>query len=113
LVGMAKAKEIAMIGEPIGAREALRIGLINKVSPPEEFMQDALGLVERLAERSFQAVAAVKKLSEITEFLDKNAALDLEFEVAVRLFSSAERKMRMSEFMTREFMEKMKKCRTS
>jgi len=113
LVGMAKAKEIAMIGEPIGAREALRIGLINKVSPPEEFMQDALGLVERLAERSFQAVAAVKKLSEITEFLDKNAALDLEFEVAVRLFSSAERKMRMSEFMTREFMEKMKKCRAS
>lgn len=33
LVGTAKAKEITMLGEPIGAMEALRIGLVNKVAP--------------------------------------------------------------------------------
>jgi len=33
IVGTAKAKEIAMLGEPIGAREALRIGLVTRYPP--------------------------------------------------------------------------------
>ncbi len=111
LVGMAKAKEITMIGEPIGAKEALRIGLVNKVSPPEDFMSEAIAMTERLVERSAKAIAAVKKMSELTPGLEKGSALDLEFEVTTHLFSSAERKMRMSEFMTHEFMEKMKKSK--
>ena len=109
LVGIAKAKEITMMGEPIGAKEALRIGLVNKVLPPEEFMAETIAIAERLAERSAMAIAAVKKMSELTPMLDKNAALDLEFEVSTHLFSTVERKMRMSDFMTREFMDKMKK----
>ena len=109
LVGMAKAKEITMLGEPIGAKEALRIGLVNKVSPPESFMEDAVAVAERLAERSALAISAVKKMSEVTQMLDKSSAVDLEFEVATHLFTGVERKVRMSEFMTREYMEKMKK----
>jgi enoyl-CoA hydratase len=111
LVGMAKAKEITMIGEPIGAKEALRIGLVNKVSSPESFMSDTIALADRLVERSAKAIAAVKRISEVTQNLEKSTALDLEFEVTIHLFSSPERKMRMSEFMTREFMDKMKKSR--
>jgi len=111
LVGMAKAKEITMIGEPIGAMEALRIGLVNKVSPPEAFMRDSIAMAERLVERSAKAIAAVKKISEVAPGLEKSSALDLEFEVAAHLFSTPERKMRMSEFMTHEFMEKMKKSK--
>jgi len=113
LVGMRKAKEITMIGEPIGAKEALRIGLVNKVSPPEEFMEEAIAIAERLANRSAMAIAAVKKISEVTPILDKNSAMDLEFEVTARLFASAERKILMSEFMTHEFMEKMRKSKGS
>ena len=111
LVGMRKAKEITMMGEPIGAREALRIGLVNKVSPPEAFMDDAVAIAERLAERSAMAISAVKKISEVTPILDKNSAMDLEFEVTTRLFASTERKILMSQFMTHEFMEKMRKCK--
>jgi len=113
LVGMAKAKEITMIGEPIGAKEAMRIGLVNKVAPPEDFMGEAVAMVERLVERSAMAIAAVKKMSEVTPGMEKGSALDLEFTITAHLFSSAERKMRMSEFMTHEFMEKMKKSKGS
>lgn len=113
LVGMRKAKEITMIGEPIGAKEALRIGLVNKVSPPEAFMDEAVAIAERLAERSAMAIAAVKKISEVTPILDKSSAMDLEFEVTARLFASAERKILMSEFMTREFIERMRKSKNS
>jgi len=109
LVGMAKAKEISMLGEPIGAREALRIGLVNKVATPEKFMEEAVAMAEGLAARSDKAIYSVKKLSVVTDKLDKQSALEMEFEVMVHLFSSPERKMRMSEFMTREYMSKMKK----
>jgi enoyl-CoA hydratase len=102
LVGMAKAKEISMLGEPIGAKEALRIGLVNKVATPEKFMDEAIAMAEGLAKRSGQAIESVKKISVMTEKLDKASSLDLEFEVMVHLFSSPEREVRMKEFMTRE-----------
>ncbi|MDI9569839.1 MAG: enoyl-CoA hydratase/isomerase family protein [Pseudomonadota bacterium] len=109
LVGMAKAKEISMLGEPIGAREALRIGLVNKVATPERFMEEAVAMAESLAARSSRVIAAVKKISAMAEKLDTPSSLEMEIEVMVHLFSSPERKMRMTEFMTREFLAKMKK----
>jgi len=107
LVGMAKAKEISMLGEPIGAKEALRIGLVNKVATPEKFMDEAINMAKGLAARSGRAIESVKRISVMTEELDKNSSLDLEFEVMVHLFSSPERKVRMNEFMTREHVSKM------
>lgn len=109
LVGMAKAKEISMLGEPIGAKEALRIGLVNKVATPEKFMDEAIAMAEGLAARSGQAIESVKKISVMTEKLDKASSLDLEFEVMVQLFSSPEREVRMKEFMTREYRSKQNK----
>ena len=109
LVGMAKAKEISMLGEPIGAREAWRIGLVNKVATPERFMDEAVAMAEGLAARSGRVIAAVKKISVLAEKLDKQSSLEMEFEVMVHLFSSPERKIRMTEFMTKEFLAKMKK----
>src|SRR4030066_362472 len=41
IVGINKAKQIVMLGEPIGANEALNIGLVKKVASPEKFMQGA------------------------------------------------------------------------
>lgn len=111
LVGMAKAKELTMIGEPIGAGEAYRIGLVARLCPPEEFMAEALSLAERLADKSEMAVRAVKKMSRVTPLLDKALALDLEFDLTRQLFSTVERKLLMSEFVTRELVEKVKKRR--
>jgi enoyl-CoA hydratase/carnithine racemase len=99
IVGMAKAKEITMLGQPIGAREALRIGLVNKVAPPEKFMAEAESMAKELAQRSPEAIEAVKRISDIAPYLDKGAALDLEMDVETLLFSSVERKARMNEFM--------------
>jgi len=109
LVGMAKAKELTMIGEPIGAHEAYRIGLVARLCSPEEFMFEAISLAERLAAKSEMAIQAVKKMSEVTPLLDKGQALELEFDVTRQLFSSVERKILMGEFMTRELLGKVRK----
>jgi len=98
IVGTAKAKEIAMLGEPIGAREALRIGLVNKVSPPEEFMKDAMSVAGEISLRPARAIEAVKKISDIVPRLDKATALEYEFEITELLFSRAEIREHMKRF---------------
>ena len=52
LVGLGKAKELLFTGEFIGAEEALRIGLINRIAPGESLMADALGLCRQIGDRS-------------------------------------------------------------
>ncbi len=109
LVGMAKAKEITMLGEPIGAREAHRIGLVNKVAPPDNFMKEAVAMAEELAKRSPRALEAVKKLSDVVPRLDKSSALEYEFNASAFLFSTPERKVLMNEFIMNQFLHKMHK----
>ena len=99
IIGMSKAKEIIMLGEPIGAKEALRIGLVNKVAPPEKLMAEAESMARELAKRSPEAIEAVKKISDIAPRLDKDSALDFEMDVEALLFSRTERKEHMAEFM--------------
>jgi enoyl-CoA hydratase/carnithine racemase len=99
IIGMSKAKELTMLGEPIGAREALRIGLVNKVAPPEKLMGDAESMARELAKRSPEAIEAIKKISDIAPRLDRGSALDFEMDVEALLFSREERKEHMAEFM--------------
>jgi enoyl-CoA hydratase len=99
IIGMSKAKEITMLGEPIGAREALRIGLVNKVAPPEKLMAEAESMACELAKRSPEAIEAVKKIADIAPRLDKGSALDFEMDVEALLFCRKERKEHMAEFM--------------
>lgn len=99
IVGVAKAKEIIMLGQPIGAKEALRIGLVNKVAAPEKLMSEAESMARELAKKSPRALEAIKRISDIAPRLDKASALDLEQDVEALLFSSAERKEYMKDFM--------------
>ncbi|MCK9274040.1 MAG: enoyl-CoA hydratase/isomerase family protein [Syntrophales bacterium] len=99
IVGTAKAKELTMLGEPIGAKEALRIGLVNKVLPPESFMEGAKSVARELASRPAKAIEAVKRLSDIVPRLDKNTALEYEFEITALLFSRSERRDFMEKFL--------------
>lgn len=107
IVGMAKAKEITMLGEPIGAQEALRIGLVNKIAPPDKFMEEAEIAAVELSKRSATALEAVKKISDVVPRLDKRAALEHEFEISALLYSRAERKEHMKKFIAE--LEKRKK----
>ena len=99
MVGIAKAKEITMLGEPIGAQEGLRIGLVNKISPPDAFMADARTIANEISRRPARAVEAVKRISNIVPRLDKDSALQYEFEISALLFSQAEIRNHMKQFL--------------
>lgn len=49
LVGLSKAMELLLLGEPIEAREAQRFGLVAKVFPSAEFTSSARKFAERVA----------------------------------------------------------------
>ncbi|MBI2958201.1 MAG: enoyl-CoA hydratase/isomerase family protein [Chloroflexi bacterium] len=61
LVGPAKAKEFLMTGDNIDAKEAERIGLINKVVPLEQLMPTAKQLAGRLAKGPSLALGWTKR----------------------------------------------------
>jgi enoyl-CoA hydratase len=105
--GVAKAKEMAMLGEPIGANEAMRIGIVNKIAPPEKFMEEAENMAWEISKRPAKTLEAIKRVSDIVPRLDKKAALEYEYEIGALLFSRAERKEHMRKFI--EALKKRKK----
>ena len=52
LVGKGKAMEMMLTGAPIGADEALRIGLVNRVVPAADLLQEARALAAQLAKNA-------------------------------------------------------------
>ncbi|MDQ3643988.1 MAG: enoyl-CoA hydratase-related protein [Actinomycetota bacterium] len=63
LVGEAKALEMNLVGDPIGAYDALRAGLVNQVVPDHELFDTALSWARKLAEKAPLAVQQIKQVS--------------------------------------------------
>ena len=49
LVGLKNAKELLLLGDQIDAHEAQRMGLVNKVVPRDQLLEEAFSIVERIA----------------------------------------------------------------
>lgn len=78
LIGAAKAKEMIFTGESISAEEAYRIGLVNKVVPPEKLIDEAMTLGAKLARKAPLALQAAKEA--IDEGLNIDLGLALRYE---------------------------------
>ncbi len=60
LVGSSRAKEIIFTGDMISAKEALEIGLVNKVVAPEKLEEEARRIALKIAEKPPLALLAAK-----------------------------------------------------
>lgn len=96
-VGIAKAKEITMTGEPVGAIEAERIGLINGVFPHHEVMNAALSLAKNLADKSPKVLSTIKRVSDLVTRLDRRSAIEHEVDLSALLLSYEETRKKLNE----------------
>jgi 2-(1,2-epoxy-1,2-dihydrophenyl)acetyl-CoA isomerase len=62
VVGFAKALELSITGDVVDAAEALRIGLVNRVVPAEEFAEALAGAAAIMAAGPTRAIGATKSL---------------------------------------------------
>ena len=61
LVGPGMAKYLILTGDHVSAQEALRIGLVEKVVPPEKLMDEVKALATKLAAKPPIAIALAKQ----------------------------------------------------
>ncbi|MBI4494980.1 MAG: enoyl-CoA hydratase/isomerase family protein [Chloroflexi bacterium] len=60
-VGVAMASELIFTGRRVGAQEALRIGLANRVVPPDQLWETALGVAAEILQNGPLAVRQARK----------------------------------------------------
>jgi enoyl-CoA hydratase len=78
VVGLGNAVQMTLTGAPVGADEALRIGLVTQVVEPEALLAEARGMAEQIAGKG--PVALREALASIYRAQDVAAADALAFE---------------------------------
>jgi enoyl-CoA hydratase/3-hydroxyacyl-CoA dehydrogenase len=96
LVGEGKALEMNLTGDPIGAYEALRYGLVNEVVPDHELFDTALAWARKL---SGQAPIAIEKIKSVSAMGELGEGLRAEGEAFGQAFGSEDAKEGISAFL--------------
>ena len=66
IVGAARAGEMILLGGAVDAEEAHRMGLVNRVVPPEKLDEEAVRVAEALASGPPRALAVAKRLLNLS-----------------------------------------------
>src|SRR6476661_217017 len=87
-IGMARATEMAMLGERIPARQALEWGLINRVFSDDEFQGEVDALVDRLADGPTRSYAGTKRQLNNWLYTRMDEQLELEADIQQEMAGS-------------------------
>ena len=80
LVGLAKARELAFLGERIKGEEAVRIGLANRVFADENFLESAREFARKLARKAPFSMELAKQQLNLSAERTLDACLAAELE---------------------------------
>lgn len=105
LVGKGRASEILFTGDILDVQEAYRIGLVNRVYPLPELMNEALALADRIASRAPVAVQFTKRAIRIGQNTDLLSGEAFEAEVFGEVFSTQDQKEGCSAFLEKRRIE--------
>ncbi len=100
LIGMARAKELIFTAKTLTAKEAERLGIINRVVAATSGMEDAVGLAQAVLANVQIAVRGAKRCLDYASDKDEAAAFDIE--VANLCYASKDRKQGVAKFSARK-----------
>lgn len=99
LVGPARAKDIIFSGRFVGAEEAERIGLVDRVVPADAVYETAVAMAEDLARGPAVALMAAKQAIHNGLETDIRTGLLIERQAFAALFASEDQKIGMRAFV--------------
>ena len=101
VIGLSRAMELILTGRMIKADEALKLGLVDKVVPPEALMDEALAIANAIAANAPVAVRNSK--AAIRRFTGAALKADLEAEAGLfgACFATGDQKMAMEAFVNK------------
>lgn len=99
LVGKGVALEMMLTGKRIDAREAYRIGLVNKVVPPEDLLKTAKELAKKISEKPPVAVKHILDVVQRGVEMPLDYALFLEADCAALCFNTEDAKEGIAAFI--------------
>lgn len=79
-IGIRKAKEMSLTGNYLSAREAERLGLVNRVVPDDQLMAEARELAGQILSADQKMVRGMKRLYDLTTRTTLEDALRIEQE---------------------------------
>jgi len=85
-IGHKAAFELVALAEPIGAKRALELGMVNRVVPDAKLMEEAMAIAQKIAAVSRPAMAQTKSLF--------HEVVDLPLEDALKRGRDANKRMR-------------------
>ncbi len=77
-IGIRKTKELAIIGEPVNAADALSMGMVNKVVPEEGLNETTYTLANKIVSKPPQAIAAIKKMCALMPEMGRDTFIEME-----------------------------------
>ena len=99
IVGRDRAKGIVFTGERVGAEDALRLGLVDKVVPQGDLLVEATNLAVTLAGKAPRALALAKMAINEGASLPLDQALELESELFGQAAATADRREGAAAFL--------------
>lgn len=109
LVGRGMGKYLIFTADIIGADEAHRIGLVEKIADAESLISEASALADKIAAKAPIAVGAAKRAINVGYDLDMKAASILEIETFTAPFASCDKEEGMKAFLEKRPAEFKKK----
>ena len=97
-VGVRRAKEIVLTGEPFTAEQALGWGMINRICEPDRLMADALATAARIAANAPLSVRQAKKALDKATELDRSSGYAFEIEAYNRTVVTEDRQEGINAF---------------
>jgi len=102
LVGMGRAKELIMSGEQITAQRAYEIGLVNRVFPAAQLMEEVKKFAQKLAGMPPFAIKMAKCAINYGYDLSLENAMNLEIQCNAQCFSTQDLKEGVAAFLEKK-----------
>ena len=102
LVGRGIASDLILTARVVKAEEALKIGLVNRVSDKGQSVDEALNLAGQIAQNGPKAVHSALAVIRQSQEMPLGKALELEVEMAAKLIASGECMHGITAFMEKK-----------